>query len=642
VIYLKRVILALVTACFLIVGCSGSAFADAPLPLMPDGSVAGGFLKVGGDVQAGSCKPGGTYFECYGVAGQFVTDPDTGIVDGLGDKAKAAGNDAANILANALMTLAQMSTSSTAAFADNVYGANADYQVDPSGNGSYQSGNWLGMFEPLWMNIAAGLKQGFTTPFAPIVGLIVLLSLLIGLVRGRVSGVLVTFILSFVAVGAISVGTNYPVVVGRAADKIIVETTSSFREAMTNTDNSSTPGYAMVGGIADRIIFDRWVAGTLGDSDSATAKKYGPILYKSQAMSWDEARQYRADPSGAGKAIVERKQKDWTAAKDALKDEDPIAYANLTGEQGAGNRIAQGFLMNVVWLTAMPMIFVSLILTALAFMLIRLLIVFLPVVGLIGAIPRFHGVLKSAAEMFAAAIVNAIIFGAVATLVAVVNTFIMSDSTGGDWGTRLLFSAVFTVLAWSATSPFRKLTRFVTNYDPLASARGVWTSILGILKNILAALVTGGAAGAVVAGAVKQDGSANGAGLDPHPAQQQPLSSPQPAQAYTRPDVNPPIDATLEPDPVTVYAAPAVANVVDVDFYETDSPEVHAEPTNVAIEAAPAPTSTTVVVPDDIVTPVDPENGTTYLIYDGGRYVMHNEAGDVVWDENDDKADADV
>ena len=75
-----------------------------------------------------------------------------------------------------------------------------------------------------------------------------------------------------------------------------------------------------------------WLAGAFGDPDSATAKKYGPRVFRSTHFSWQEYDTYRKDPNGEGKKVLEAKQDAFKEHAEAVKKSDPVAYEYFKGE----------------------------------------------------------------------------------------------------------------------------------------------------------------------------------------------------------------------------------------------------------------------------------------------------------------------
>ena len=91
------------------------------------------------------------------------------------------------------------------------------------------------------------------------------------------------------------------------------------------------PGTAVASNVEESILYRAWLAGTLGSPDSATAEKYGPDLFRAQALTWREASILEADPE-QGKQIIEEKKQAWEDVAGKIQDEDPEAYEYLTGQ----------------------------------------------------------------------------------------------------------------------------------------------------------------------------------------------------------------------------------------------------------------------------------------------------------------------
>ena len=115
---------------------------------------------------------------------------------------------------------------------------------------------------------------------------------------------------------------RWPIVAGNVADDTV---TATIGEAVGRLDGDSTgtdPGVAVASHVQEAILYRAWLAGTLGSPDSATAKKYGPELFKSQALTWREAAVVQKDPE-AGKKIIEAKKEEWTEVADEDQGDGP-------------------------------------------------------------------------------------------------------------------------------------------------------------------------------------------------------------------------------------------------------------------------------------------------------------------------------
>ena len=95
----------------------------------------------------------------------------------------------------------------------------------------------------------------------------------------------------------------------------------------------------------------------LGDADSATAREYGPQLFKAQALTWREAAAAEDDPERA-KEIFAAKQERWNEVADQVKESDPEAYENLRGTRSE-TRVGYALLSAVATCLSLPFLLLA-------------------------------------------------------------------------------------------------------------------------------------------------------------------------------------------------------------------------------------------------------------------------------------------
>lgn len=535
-------------------GAEAAGCDKAPTPSMPHRGITGVLIdppaspptSAGGEVSR---------FEVYGPSGQFFTHQD-GCAQAIGDAltggAVTSGQEATSgqILANWIMLAPEWGTAAAASLA----------------SAAFDTSGWLSVLDPVWASIGGALKAAVTEPFAPIVAIIVLLVLALALTKGRVSAFAGTFAVTLAATGLLVLGGSYPAAAGRMADEVIVDTTTELRSAINGT-SSDDPGVAMIGALSDRIIYRSWCAGMFGTAESITASRYCPDLYDASHLTWVESARAERDPE-ALKSIVETKQAAWTATVGEIEEADPDAYDNITGKNGS-NRVGQAANALVAWIVALPLIFVSLVLVVAAFFIVRVVVVFLPILALVMVVPRFHHLLPSVGATVGAAVINSVIFSAVASVTAVVTTRIMTTE-GLPWAVRLLLCLAFTVVVWLATKPFRKLTRMVSNWDPARDLGKFGDKIAGSIRSTLTT-AAGTAVGATAA-SVGESWRAGGAGEQRYePSTREPQLY---RRTFPRPDEAPPV--TREPHPLPAGSTP--------------TPAIAAHPAEYALPGAPSDT----------------------------------------------------
>jgi hypothetical protein len=595
--HVTRLVTALtVTAAALLLTAPSALAADAPTPLMPMTGLNSLLVETPDD-PPGEVGPGTSFFEVYGPAGQFITPPAggvTGAVDAVTGGAVSAGQEAASgqTFANWLMLIPEWGTAATASLAGAVF----------------NTGSWLALLDPVWETVGGALRDTITAPFAPIVAVLLLLVLSWAILRGSIGTLVGTLGVAAAAAALITLGGNYPAQAGAAADDIITSSSTSIRDGINGT-TSDDPAAALIGGLSDRITYDAWCTGMLGSKDTPTATQWCPKLYDATHFTWAEAERVRGDKD-ATQGLIDSKADEWNQAVKAVQDEDHDAYEFLQGNRGS-SRVGVAATAVVAWFVAFPMILVSLILVVAAFFLIRVIVVFLPVLGLVMVFPRFHHLLPTIGATVAAAVINSVIFSAVASVNALVVTRIMASDL--PFGVRLVVAAAFTIIAWVTTKPFRKLTRMVSNWDPTQEFSALGDKLAGALRGVTQTAI-GAAAGVKLSGV---DGGDSNDGASEH-------REPRPYRQYTpRPDYVP-VTHELTPGQPAHALEGRVLNVGDISAAPVSEPAgtIAAAPVLLALPASTTPEEDP--IHDDIVIiggkrpryDKDAGDGETTLVYD--------------------------
>lgn len=250
---------------------------------------------------------------------------------------------------------------------------------------------------------------------------------------------------------------------------------TSITQSVTGTKDA--PEIAAVAPYVHNVLYARWLEGTLGDSDSETARKYGPTLFKARNWSWDEVAQVErecADCDPKKKAdkqkdkandINEGKRNSWKDTAEKIKDEDADAYAYLTGHRAT--RRADAF----VALLSSPVLWFPLgsyVLMACAMLLIRLMTMTAPAWATLAIIPQTQDAMKRAGRVMLACCVHPIVYAGAAALAVVVTSFCLSPANGlGFWG--LILALAFTYVMHKVMKPFRRLSDLVA-VNPVKAA----------------------------------------------------------------------------------------------------------------------------------------------------------------------------
>jgi hypothetical protein len=216
----------------------------------------------------------------------------------------------------------------------------------------YQPASWLSKLDPAVIAVTTGLGRAVTTPLAPL-ALIVAGTVLIWTSRRLRLAAAATSVLGVVAaLGVLYLVAGAPVRAGAVADTVMGTAATAVNTAINGPGGTSTPGGTSGSGgsggpgaagadvadpgtdavapFVDHVLYTHWLAGQVGSSTSPTAVRYGPVLFRAKAVSFAEAAAVKGD-ADATRTLFETKQRSWAETADKIKDEDPDAYAYLTG-----------------------------------------------------------------------------------------------------------------------------------------------------------------------------------------------------------------------------------------------------------------------------------------------------------------------
>ncbi len=211
--------------------------------------------------------------------------------------------------------------------------------------------------------------------------------------------------------------------------------------------------------VHEALLYENWLAGTFGDTDSAAARAYGPAIFDAQALTWREAAELRADPE-RGQEIVEAKREKFAETAEKIKEADPDAYEYLIGKR-PDDRLGYAMLAGFGAVCALPFLIVSALLVLGAFLVVRFAVMLFPAFATLGVFPAARGLVIGVGRTVAAALINGTIFG-VAAAVAVRGMGIILDPSSGLPGwLALVLMLLSTLVMWIATKPFRRLTSMV-------------------------------------------------------------------------------------------------------------------------------------------------------------------------------------
>lgn len=337
--------------------------------------------------------------------------------------------------------------------------------------------SWIGKADPAIAAATTSVAEGFWFPWLPVAGLVVVSILFFRSRSGDFANVMTGLGWSFIVLVIVSWVVNYPTEAPRVLDDGIATATTAVGNAFsgepskpdavssedekriargdTPKENKGAAALAAMERQWDEIdrqtSYRTWLTGALGDADSATAKKYGPQIFKATHFTWEENEQYNDDPDGEGKKIVERKQKSFEEAANKVKDEDPIAYDYLTGNRYM-ERIGVSITGAFVTVVCVAFLLLASVGLAAAYVVVRLIVPFAPAAGPIFLIDAFRNMVMDKVKRVAALIVMGPIYLIVGLVVLKINSAIL-----GAEGLALIWK-IFCIgmvgwMAWKLTKP---------------------------------------------------------------------------------------------------------------------------------------------------------------------------------------------
>jgi len=456
------VALALGVGLLLVAPSSASAFGDckeAPTPEVPGRGLSGFFLDAPDRLPPAQdpFAPGSTttIYEQYGYAGLRWNTYDLG-----------CGTDVARspdaVVGTAMSNWAMNLPISFAALTSSVTGA----AFEPT---------FLGIFDPVISHVSGTLYQRLFSPWMPVV--LVVVGLLI-LVRSRRSNLASTAAAVGWAVVVLLLAVvlfRWPVVAGHFADQTITSTVGGVAGGLNGNAEGTPPAVAASSSVHESIFYQNWLAGEFGDADSPTARKYGPALFKAQALTWREAAILEQDPE-RGQQIIEQKQEQFEDIAARVQEEDPAAYEYLTGHQ-SDTRVGYAILGTVATFLALPFLLVSALLLIGSFLVVRLAVMMFPAFATLGLFPPARGIVINTGRVVGAALVNAVVFGVGAAVTVLGIGLILNPQSRLPGWLALVLMPVFSFVMWFALKPFRRLTAMTgSGVNPFGEAAGAFGS----------------------------------------------------------------------------------------------------------------------------------------------------------------------
>lgn len=277
---------------------------------------------------------------------------------------------------------------------------------------------------------------------------------------------------------------RWPVAAGSSADASMTAVLGSVSSSVGGQPAGAAGPTSTAATTHEALLYNTWLAGTFGNADSPTAKRYGPAIFDASALTWREARTLRDDPA-AGKKIVEAKRAKFTDTAERIKSADPDAYEYLIGKRSDA-RVGYALLAAFGAFCALPFLFGAALLVLASFLIVRISVMIFPAVATLGVFPAMRQVVTSIFSMVAGALVNALLFG-VAAAVALrgIGLLLAPGAPLPEW-LAITLLLLFTGVLWVALRPVRRLAMMVGADVGVARGRSALLRHLGLRRPVAA------------------------------------------------------------------------------------------------------------------------------------------------------------
>lgn len=431
---------------------------QAPTPDMPGQGIAGLFETTPSPLPkpADPFAPGShtTLYAQYGYAGLRWHTYDLGCGPDIGRSPDAViGTAVSNWVMNAPIAFTALVSSLT------------EVAFKPT---------FLNVFDPVISRVSGALHRSLFATWVPAV--LALLGLVI-LFRARRHALATTAAAIGWALIVVLMATalfRWPVAAGHVADGTVTSTLGAVVNGLDG-HHGVKPGVSVASSVEDAILYRSWLAGELGSSSSPTARRYGPALFRAQALTWHEASVVQRDPA-RGQAIIQAKEARWQQIASEIKASDPSAYEYLTGRR-SDTRVGYAFVAGFAAFLSLPFLLVSALLLLGSFLIVRLAVMLFPAFATLGVFPAGRGLVTGIGRTVAAAVINSVVFGIGAAITVKVMGLLLDPASRLPGWLELVLMPLFGFIMWVALKPFRRLTTMVSpHHDHFGQAAGSFGS----------------------------------------------------------------------------------------------------------------------------------------------------------------------
>jgi len=239
-----------------------------------------------------------------------------------------------------------------------------------------------------------------------------------------------------------------PVDWAKAADGLLLDGVTAMQDGFLDQvglgDRDTLPTV-----LVDQVIYQNWLRGEFGSPEVPQAQELGRDLLRAQTFTINEV-----DERQDTLELAEQKKADFAAVAERMGDRYPFFQGK------SGSRVGIGVLSVVQTLCIALFQLLSKVLVLVAMLLLRLLVMTAPVVAVVAVLKP--EILPALLRVGGAAIVNALVVGALAGLHALLVVSLFRPGAGIDLWLALLVTGVVTVVMWAVARPFRRLVSMVS------------------------------------------------------------------------------------------------------------------------------------------------------------------------------------
>lgn len=244
--------------------------------------------------------------------------------------------------------------------------------------------------------------------------------------------------MGWIAAGPTSAAQTFDGVVSKFVDGVD-------QDVLGITQDENMPaGEARGATFADKILYPIWERGQVGDDPDAR-KEYGRQFYELAAVKYADADDVDA----------EDRREEYGETAENVKDENPTWYDSVRGK--SYNRTGYGGMALLMMVATAVIRIPAEALMVLGLLVVRLVVMFGPVFALAAIPEATRKVGSSSVKMVAASVVNAALFGMIASVHTGIVGALVRNSSSLEVAAFIL--CVLTVVIWIMSKPFRSITK---------------------------------------------------------------------------------------------------------------------------------------------------------------------------------------